>query len=70
MINLTEIVTQAFVNLISGLITNIVWLLVLIWGVKTISGKIGLLIKNIPSYISQYDDMKMKHYKIGKALEK
>ena len=70
MISIPDILTQAFANLLSGLVTNIIWIIILVWGIKIISRKLGDFTRNIPSYLEQYDKIKMKHYIIDKAITK
>lgn len=70
----TLIFEQAVANLISGLITNLIWIILIYWGVKLLSKKIGdgfkNLIKNIPIWLDSWDKTKMKHYQIDKAFDK
>jgi hypothetical protein len=67
MLDISQILTQAFANLISGLIANIVWIVLFIWGLKLIGKELQTGIKNIPNWITQYDEIRMKHYQIEKA---
>ena len=67
MINITDLLTQAFANLISGLITNIVWIVLFIWGFKMLVREIKEGVKKIPLWLEQYDNIKMKHYQIERA---
>jgi predicted PurR-regulated permease PerM len=68
----TLIFETAVANLISGLITNLVWIILIYWGIKLLAKKIGdgfsNLIKNIPQWIHDYDNVRMKHHGIDKAL--
>ena len=67
MLNLTELLTQAFANLISGLIANVVYIMIAIWGFRLLQREIKQGIKKIPEWLNQWDDIKMKHYNIQRA---
>ena len=49
------------IDTISGVIKNLPWFILIYWGIKTI-------MKDMPKWISQYDELKLKHYKIDRAL--
>lgn len=70
MINFYDVFVQALANLISGLVTNVVWIILIFWAIKYIGSKLSDLIKHIPQWLDSWDKLKMKHYQIEKALEK
>jgi hypothetical protein len=55
---------------ISGIIKNLPYFILIIWGIRIIAREIKIGIKNIPIWINQYDSIRMKHYQIEKALER
>lgn len=57
-----QILLETIITTISGLIKNLPYFILIIWGVKKIS-------KDMPKWIEQYDKIKMKHYLIEKAIE-
>jgi hypothetical protein len=69
--NLTNL-TLIFWDTVGGIVQNLPFFILIIWGVRILARKIDNgfknLIKDIPSYIEQYDKVKMKHYQINKAL--
>jgi len=67
MLSLAEIFTTAFANLISGLVANIVYIVIAIWGFRLIAKEIKEGVKNIPSWINRWDEIKTKHYAIERA---
>ncbi len=68
MIDITTIIQTAIANCISGLIANIVYIILFIWGVHFLGKKISELTKQIPSYIEQYQKIRDKQRKIDFAL--
>lgn len=73
-IDISTIIQSAFINAISGLVQNIFYVIVLIWAIKFLGKKMSDLkksldnfMKNIPSYLSQYEDIKIKERRIDFA---
>lgn len=68
--NLTNL-NLIFWDAVAGLIKNIPFFILTIWGVRILARKIDTgfsnLIKNIPNYLEQYDKIKLKHYAIDRA---
>lgn len=60
MIDFTAIVTTALINAITGLITNVFYILLAIWSVKT-------LVREVPHWIEKWEDMKEKERRINWA---
>ena len=60
--DITQIITTAFANLISGLIQNVVWILLIIWAVRTIA-------REVPSWLDRWENIKIKQKTIDRALE-
>lgn len=73
MMNFDLLFNTAIANLISGLVTNIVWIALVIWGVRYLARIINKgfdnLIKNIPHWIEQYEKTKLKVKTVDRALE-
>jgi len=69
MINLTDILTTAFANLISGLVANIVYILIAVWGFKIIAREIKEGIKQIPHWLESYEKTQIKIRTIDRTLE-
>lgn len=57
-----QVLLETIITTISGLIKNLPYFILIIWGVKKVS-------KDMPKWIEQYDKIKMKHYLIEKAIE-
>jgi len=61
-----------FWDTLGGVIKNLPFFILIIWGVKVLSKSISngmkTIIKQMPDWISEYDNMKMKHYKIEQAI--
>jgi predicted PurR-regulated permease PerM len=62
-------ISLIILNTISGIITNLPYLILFVWGINVIAKELREGIKNIPNWINQYDDIRTKHYHIQKALE-
>jgi len=71
--NITSL-TLIFWDTLGGIIKNMPFFVLAIWGVKLLAKKIDTgfsnLIKNIPQWISDYDKLKLKHYQIERAIER
>lgn len=52
---------------ISGVIKNLPFFILAVWGFKLIAREIKEGVKNIPDWINQYDAIRMKYYQIEKA---
>lgn len=55
--SLMQVFWETVITTISGLLAKIPYIIIFIWGIK-----------KIPSWIEQYDKVKMKHYRIEQAL--
>lgn len=62
MVDIGQLITASIVDAISGIISNVFYIILLIWAVKTI-------VKQVPSWLEQYDKIKMKHYNIDSAIK-
>lgn len=51
---------QVLADTLSGVITSLPYFILIIWGVRT-------LVKEMPKWINQYDEIKMKHLRIEMA---
>jgi hypothetical protein len=70
MISLTDILTQAFANLISGLVANIVYILIAVWGFRLLGREIREGIKQIPNWLEQFEKTQLKIRTLDKTLER
>ena len=61
MINIYSTAELIIADTISGIIKNLPWFILIYWSVKTIA-------KDMPKWLNQWDELKMKHYRINKAL--
>lgn len=61
MINISDTMTQAFANLLSGLVTNMVYIALFIWGVKKIT-------KQVPHWLTSWENIRIKERVVDKAL--
>jgi hypothetical protein len=59
--------TLIFWNTISGILQSLPTFILIIMGLKYIGRKLDNLVKQIPSYIEDYDKIKLKHYQIERA---
>lgn len=60
--SITQVILEVGITTISELAKNVIYYILIIWGVNKIS-------RQIPKLIEDYDKMKMKHYQINKAIE-
>ena len=58
--DLGQILLTALINSISGLIANIFYIILFVWGIK-------MLVKNIPNWIKEYDNIKVRERTISQA---
>lgn len=71
-IQLVDLVIASLVDALSGLIRNIFYIGLFIWGIRVLNKKIPTweeFSKKIALWLEEYDKIKMKHYKIGDALK-
>lgn len=59
----TSTITDIGVETIAKIISNLAWFILIYWGVKT-------LVKRVPSWIEQYEKIKIKQRAIDRALGK
>ena len=59
----TEVVSEIFVQTIANIVSNLAWFILIYWGVKTI-------VKEVPGWINQYEQSKLKIYSIERAMGK
>lgn len=55
-------------KVISGILINLVWIIVIYICAKIIGREIKNLGKEVPKWIESYDSIKMKHHQIDKAV--
>jgi len=60
--SIVQVILEVGITTISELAKNLVYYILIIWGVRTI-------VKKMPEWISEWDKNKMKHYQINKAIE-
>jgi len=68
-----DTIKQIIINVVSGIITNLPWFILIYIGIMSISKAIknaGFeLVKNIPDWLIKYDVIKTKHRNIDKAID-
>lgn len=62
MMELNQIFTTAFANLLSGLVTNMVYIALFVWGIKRI-------VKEVPHWLDRWENIKTKQRVIDRALD-
>jgi uncharacterized membrane-anchored protein len=59
---LPETFLAIIIQTIAKLVENLAWFILIIWGVKT-------LVKEVPGWLKQYEDIRKKQRAIDNALE-
>ena len=69
-LELTTIFQTAVANALSGLVSNIFWIILIIYSTKQISKSISKGVNKIPDWITQYEKIKNQQRVIDRAYEK
>ena len=71
-IDLLATLQAAGINAISQLIGNVGWIILFVWGFKTIAKEIREGVKQIPHWISQYSEIRFKQMRVewAKGIKK
>jgi len=64
---LTTTLTGILVQTLANIISNLAWFFLIVWGVRVISREIGKGIKQVPVWIDQYEQGKLKRFAIERA---
>jgi hypothetical protein len=67
-LDITTIIQTAIANAISGLISNIAYIILFIWGIKFLGKEIGKGVKEIPHWLEKYSEIKRKELVQLRAL--
>jgi len=71
-IEIITVVQTAIINTIGGLISNIFYIILFIWGVKILSNSIkktgSQLIEKVPEWITKYEKIKIHNRTIERAM--
>lgn len=72
MVEINQTIQLIIVDTIGGIIKNLPFFILIIVGVRTIAKSIQKsgenIIKKVPVWLEQYDQLKMKHYRIYGAI--
>lgn len=72
MVEINQTIQLIIADTIGGVIKNLPFFILIIWGIKTIAKSIQRagekIIDKFPIWLDKYDQMKIKHYKIGRAV--
>ena len=66
---ITQVILEVGITTISELAKNIVYFILIYLGFKLLAKEIRNGAKNIPTWLEEWDKIKMKHYQIEKAIE-
>lgn len=64
----TSTLSDIAIQTIANLISNLAWFILLIWSVKSIGREINKGIKQIPTWLDQYEQGKLKRFAIERAM--
>ena len=67
--SIIQVLLEVGITTISELAKNIVYFILIYLGFKLLAKEIRESTKNIPSWLEEWDRIKMKHYQIDKAIE-
>lgn len=69
-IGLTKTIESIVIQTAANIISNLAWILLIIWAVKSIGKEIGKGVQKIPEWIDIYHKKQMERFKVREALNK
>lgn len=69
MIDLIQIITTALINVITGIVSNIFWIILVVWITKTLTKAIKSLIEKVPEWLDKYESIKSNQNAIQQARQ-
>lgn len=66
---LSQTLYEIVILTLSKILSNLAWLIILYWGFKTISREIKEGVKQVPKWIAQYEEIKLKKTAVQTARD-